>query len=116
MNMLVKWLILTASIMSAAYLIPGVEVTGLWPALILAIVIGVINLIIRPILILITLPINILTLGLFTFIINAFLVLLASTIVKGFEVGGFFNALLFSIIVSLFNFILSKVLDPINGN
>ncbi|KKR31829.1 MAG: hypothetical protein UT64_C0049G0003 [Candidatus Falkowbacteria bacterium GW2011_GWF2_39_8] len=112
--MLVKWLILTASILGASYLIPGVEVSGLWPALILAIVIGIINLIIRPILIIITLPINILTLGLFTFVINALLILLASSIVKGFEVGGFFNALLFSIIVSFFNFILSKLLDPIN--
>lgn len=114
MKLLLKWLILTTSILAAAYLIPGVVVGGLWTALILAVVIGVINIVIRPILIIITLPINMLTLGLFTFIINALLILLASTIVKGFEVGGFFNALLFSVVVSVFSFILSKIFDPIN--
>lgn len=113
MKIIIKWLIVTASILVAAYLIPGVVVASLWTALILAVVIGLINVVIKPILILITLPINILTLGLFTLVINALLIMLASTIVKGFDVGGFFNALIFSIVVSVFNFLLSKLLDPI---
>lgn len=113
MKLFIKWLALTASILGAAYLIKGVVVAGLWPALILALVLGLINVIIKPILILITLPINILTLGLFTLVINALLIMLASTIVKGFEIGGFWNALLFSILVSLFNYLLTRLLDPL---
>lgn len=112
MRLLIKWLILAISILTAAYFIPGVVVAGLWTALVLAIVLGLINIIIRPILILITLPINLLTLGLFTFVINALMILLASSIVKGFEVGGFLNALFFSIIVAITNFVLSKLFDP----
>jgi len=114
MKLLLKWLILAASILAASYLLHGVFISGLWTALILAIVLGLINVIIKPVLILITLPINILTLGLFTLVINALLIMLSSTIVKGFEIGGFWNALLFSIVVSVFNYLLSKLIDPIN--
>lgn len=116
MKILIKWLIIAVSILIAARIIPGVVVTGFWTALVLAVVMGLINVIIKPILILVTLPINLMTLGLFTFVINALLVMLASSIVKGFEVGGFLNALLFGIIVSILNFILSKLLDPISND
>jgi putative membrane protein len=112
MFILLKWLVSTVSILIASYLIPGVVVAGLWTAFILAIVLGLLNVVIKPLLILFTLPINILTLGLFTLVINALIVLLASSIVKGFEVGGFFNALLFSIVLTiiqtLFELILKK--------
>ena len=113
MKILLKWLFVTVSILIAAYLIPGVTVASLWTALILALVLGLINVVIKPILIIITLPINLLTLGLFTLVINALLIMLASAIVKGFEIGGFWNALIFSIIVSVFSYILSKLLDPL---
>jgi len=114
MRILIKWLVMAASILAAAYFIPGVTVDGLKTALILAVVLGLINLIIKPILILVTLPVNILTLGLFTFVINALLILLASSIVKGFEVNGFLTALFFGIILSAINFILSKLLDTLD--
>lgn len=113
MGIILKWLTLTASIMISAYLIPGVVIAGFWSAFVLAAVLGVVNVLLKPILVVITLPINILTLGLFTFVINALMILLAGTIVKGFDVGGFLNALLFGIVLSVVNFILSKILDPL---
>jgi putative membrane protein len=72
-----------------------------------ALFLGIVNAIIKPVLILITLPINILTLGLFTFVINALLVMLASTVIKGFYVQGFLYALLFSLILSIITFVLN---------
>lgn len=109
MKIILKWLIMAASILIAAYVIPGISVAGVWTAIILALALGVINITIKPILVLITLPINILTLGLFTLVINALLVLLASTIVKGFAVSGFLAALLFSIVVSFVSYALNLI-------
>ncbi len=112
MFILLKWLLSAAAILIAAYVLPGVVVAGLWTALILAVVLGLLNLVIKPLLVLLTLPINILTLGLFTLVINALIVMLASSIVKGFAVGGFLNALLFSLLLTLiqelFEIILKK--------
>lgn len=101
MPILLKWFVSALAILIAAYLLPGVVVAGLWTALVLAAVLGLFNISIKPLLIVITLPINIFTLGLFTFVINALLILLASSIVKGFTVGGFINALLFSLILTI---------------
>ncbi len=101
MLILLNWLVSAVSIIIAGYLIPGVKVAGIWSALVLALVLGLLNISIKPLLVLLTLPINILTLGLFTFVINALIIMLASSIVKGFEVGGFINALLFSIVLTV---------------
>jgi putative membrane protein len=101
MNIFLRWLINAASILIAAYLIPQVSVSGLWAALILALALGFLNITIKPLLVLLTIPINILSLGLFTFIINTAIIMLASTMVKGFEVGGFVYALIFSIVLVL---------------
>jgi putative membrane protein len=112
MYLLFKWLASAVAILIASYLIPGVVVSGVWTALILAAVLGLLNLIIKPLLVLLTLPINILTLGLFTFVINALIILLASSIVKGFAIGGFWNALIFGILLmiiqSLFNMMVKE--------
>jgi putative membrane protein len=105
-----KWLIMAVSIIISSYIIPGVKVNGFFSALWVAFFLGIVNVLIRPILILITLPINILTLGLFTFVINALLILLASSILKGFEVGGFWIAVLFSIVLSLINYVIGRLL------
>ncbi|MCX5816374.1 MAG: phage holin family protein [Proteobacteria bacterium] len=110
MMLLLKWLIMATSIMLAAYVIPGVVIKGFFAALWVALFIGIINVLVKPFLILITLPINILTLGLFTFVINALLILLASSIIKGFEVKGFWVAMLFSIVLSIINFLLGHLL------
>ncbi|MDD5008775.1 MAG: phage holin family protein [Syntrophorhabdaceae bacterium] len=107
MVLIIKWLLMATSVMIAAYLIPGVTINSFFSALFVALFLGIINILIRPVLILITLPINILTLGLFTFAINAILVLLASSVIKGFEVGGFWTAMFFSIVLSIVNYVLN---------
>jgi putative membrane protein len=109
MVLLLKWLLMTLSVGIAAYLIPGITVSGFFSALLVALFLGIVNTLVRPFLILITLPITILTLGLFAFVINAALVLLASRVVHGFEVRGFWTAMLFSIVLSIIQFILNKI-------
>ena len=109
MMLLLRWLVMTAAVAVAAYVVPGVALKGLFTAVMVALFLGIVNILIKPVLILITLPINILTLGLFTFVINALLVLLVSAVVKGFEVNGFWPAILFSIVLSVVNYILSRL-------
>lgn len=96
------WIVSAIAIAIAAYLLPGVTVTPVG-AIVLAVVLGVINIFIRPVLRLLTLPITILTLGLFSLVLNALLILLAAAIVPGFSVSGFWSALLFGILLALIN-------------
>jgi len=112
MGLLLKWLIMAASIIIAAYFIPGVRGGRFFSALWGALFLGVVNVLVRPVLIFITLPINILTLGLFTFVINAVLILLASSVIKGFEVAGFWWALLYSVVLSVVNYIINLIVQP----
>ena len=104
---IIRWLLMALAIMLLGYCLPGISISGFWSALWVALFLGIVNAIIKPVLILITLPINILTLGLFTFVINALLVMLASTVIKGFYVQGFLYALLFSLILSIITFVLN---------
>jgi putative membrane protein len=106
----VKWLILTASVLIAAYIIPGVIIAGFWSALWVALLLGVINISLKPILIILTLPINILTLGLFTFVINGLMILLVTSVVNGFSVPSFWTAVLFSIVLSIISYFLNRIL------
>lgn len=98
----VHWLVLVVAILIAAYLVPGVHVT-LVGALVLAVVLALINVFIKPIIGLLTLPINILTLGISWLVINALIIMLLALFVPGFGVTGFWAAFWFSIIVSLIN-------------
>jgi len=102
MRIIIHWVFAAVAIGIAAYLIPGVSVT-LLGAFVLAIVLGIINVFIKPVITLLTLPLTILTLGIFSLIVNALFVLLASKIVDGFSVDGFWSALLFAIVLSLVN-------------
>jgi putative membrane protein len=102
MKFIAHWIVSALAILVAAYLIPGVHVTIL-SALVLAIVLGIINIFLKPIVNLITLPINILTLGLFSLVINALLILLAAHVVPNFTVDGFWPAFFFAIVLSLVN-------------
>lgn len=111
MSLIIHLVVSTISIFVVSQVLPGVIIDGLTTALVVAVVLGVINTILRPILLLLTLPINIVTLGLFTFVINALLVLLASNIVPGFEVRDFLTALIFSLLVSLVSSILHAIAD-----
>lgn len=97
---LIHWLVSAVAILIAAYLIPGVDVT-LLGALVLAVVLGIINVFFKPIIALLTLPINIVTLGLFSLVVNALLIMLAAMVVPDFHVDGFWAAFFFSIVVSL---------------
>lgn len=96
----IHWLVSAIAILIAAYLVPGVEVT-LVGALVLAVVLGIINVFFKPVINLLTLPLNIVTLGIFSLVVNALLIMLASMVVPGFHVTGFWAAFFFSIIVSL---------------
>lgn len=103
MKIILHWLASSLAVFITAYILPGVEVSGFMSAFIAALIIGILNAFIRPILVILTLPITILTLGLFTLIINAFLIMLASRIVTGFFVDGFLWALAFSLVLSVVN-------------
>jgi len=97
------------AVMISAYVVPGVSVSGFWVAIIAAVILSIMNFVIKPILVLFTLPINIMTLGLFTFIINAVMVLLVSSIVPGFVVSSLLSAVLFSVILSIVNGFLGMI-------
>lgn len=101
LTLITRVLIAALGLLIAAYLVPGIEVAGLYIAIVTAIILGLINLIVRPILIILTLPITILTLGLFIFVINATLFWFVASFIDGFEVDGFFAALFGSLIVSV---------------
>jgi putative membrane protein len=92
-----------------AYLVPGVHIANLETLAVVAIVWGILSIILKPILILLTLPVNILTLGLFTFVINAALIMLMGSFVRGFKVDTFGTALLAAIVLALLNVVLGKL-------
>ncbi|MBW1702727.1 MAG: phage holin family protein [Deltaproteobacteria bacterium] len=107
-GILIKWLVLTAAIMMASYLIEGIRVSGFFCAFFTAAILGILNVFFRPVLLILTLPINILSLGLFTFVINALLLKMASGVISGFEVYGFWSAVFGSLVISIVNWILSS--------
>jgi len=111
MGIFIRWLILTAAIMAASYLIDGIRVSGFFSAFCAAAVLGILNALFRPILFILTLPINIMTLGLFTFIINALLLKMASGVIPGFDVHGFWSAVFAALIISGVNWILSSFIN-----
>jgi putative membrane protein len=108
-GILINWLITTLAVLVAAYLLPGVTVRNFFAGLLTALVLGLVNAILRPVLVVLTLPLTVVTLGLFIFVINALLVLLTSAIVPGFEVRSFWWALLFSLFFSIVSIILHKI-------
>lgn len=112
MRFVLRWLINALALILVTKLVSGFEVETFYSALIAALIIGLLNAVIRPILIVLTLPVTIVTLGLFTFVINAALILFTSTIVKGFTVEGFLPALLAALILwavsTLTNWMLHK--------
>ncbi len=98
--------VLGIAVMVGAWLLPGVEVTSFWAVLLTAVVISLLDNLVRPILIVVTLPATVVTLGLFLFVINAIIILMASGIVNGFEVNNFGSALLFSLVLTAVNYLL----------
>lgn len=110
-GILIRWLMLTLAILIASYLIDGIEVRGFVSAFFAAAMLGILNAFFRPILIILTLPINILTLGLFTFVINAMLLKMASSVISGFEVQTFWSALFGSLIISIVSWFMSSFIS-----
>jgi len=107
MSFLINWLLSGLAIVITAYLLPGVHLSGIKAALLTAIVLGLINAIIKPVLKLLTLPLTIMTMGLFSLVINALLIMLTAKLVPGFQVQGFLWALAFSLVLALVNWVLS---------
>jgi len=110
-GIVIRWLILTVAIMFASYILDGIQVKGFFTALFAAAILGILNAFFRPILIILTLPINILSLGLFTFIINAMLLKMASGVISGFQVYGFWSAVFGSLLISAVSWALSSFIN-----
>lgn len=110
MYVLLRWIINAIVIVLIAQYLPGISVTGWYAAFITALILGLLNAVIRPLFLLLTLPINIVTLGLFTFVINALLFWFVGTVVKGFVVVGFWPAFWGALIMAILNWIVSTVL------
>jgi putative membrane protein len=109
-------LITSLAVIVVAYLLPGVSLSGVMSALLLALVLAVLNVFVKPLLIFLTLPFTIITLGLFLVVINALIIMLADKLVPGFSVGGFWWALLFSIILSLVVSVLEALVRDNNND
>ncbi len=105
---MLRLLILVAGIMLAAYLVPGINVTGWSPVIKAAVLLGLLNISIKPLLIVLTLPINLITLGLFTLVINGFILWLVGHAITGFQVSGFFTAIGGAIVISLMSIVLGR--------
>ncbi len=109
MNIILRIIISAVVAFGLSYILSGVHIQSFVSALILAVVLGLLNILVKPILIILTLPITIFTFGLFLFVINALIILLAAKFVNGFRVDGFWWALLFSLLLSILTSFLYKV-------
>ena len=107
----IRWLILTIAIIVTSYLLDGIQVSGFFSAFFAAAILGILNAFFRPFLLIITLPINILTLGFFTFVINAILLMMASGVIPGFEVAGFWSAVFGSLFISLISWFITSFIN-----
>jgi putative membrane protein len=110
LTLIARWIVNAAALLLVAYLYHGVQVESFWAALVAALLLGLVNAVIRPILVILTLPVTLLTLGLFIFVINAGLFWLVAEIVKGFQVTGFGAALIGSILYSVITLLTSWLL------
>lgn len=114
MKLIVRWILLAAALLLVAHLYPGVEVKSFGTAMIAALVIGLFNALLRPILVLLTLPVTVLTLGLFLFVINAVMFYAAASVLgAGFNVAGFVAALVGSLIYSLCGMVIDVAMERI---
>ena len=110
-GIVIRWLTLTGAIIITSYLIDGIVIQGFFSAFFAAAALGILNAFFRPIAIILTLPINILSLGLFTFIINAVMLKMASGIISGFDVNGFWAAVFGSLIISIISWALNSFIS-----
>jgi putative membrane protein len=111
MKLILKLLLTAAAVLIIAHFLPGVAVENYTSALIVAVVLGLLRVTVKPILVILTLPVTIITLGLFLLVINALIIMLADNLIDGFYISGFWVALLFSLILSIFQSVLYSFLD-----
>ena len=111
MKLIVRWILLAAALLLVAYLYSGVSVTSFGSAMIAALVLGLLNTIVRPLLVLLTLPVTLLTLGLFLFVINALMFWAAASLLDGFNVPGFGAALIGSLLYSLCGMVIDVAME-----
>jgi putative membrane protein len=116
MKLILRWVINALALLLITELLAGFHVDSFYNALVAALVLGLINAVIRPILIILTLPINLLTLGLFTFAINAVMILLMSTIVKGVQIDGFWTAIAAAIILWVVSIITNYIIKSLKSD
>lgn len=109
MNFLIRLLLSALAVFITAWLLPGVQLDGFLVALLVAAVLALLNAIVKPVLVLLTIPITVITLGIFLLVINAIIILIANVLIPGFNVDGFWWALLFSIILALVNSLLETI-------
>ena len=107
----IRWLTLTGAIVLTAYVVDGIHVRSLSSAFLAAAMLGIFNAFFRPIVLLLTLPINILTLGLFTFVINALMLKMASGVISGFNVDGFGSAIIGSLLISVISWLVNSFVN-----
>jgi len=107
----VRWLVIAVAILFASSILPGIRVESLTTAVVAAAILGIINTFLRPVLLILTLPLTILTLGVFAFVLNALMLLLVAHFVPGFEVDGFFWAFLGALIVSIVSWIANRFIN-----
>ncbi|MBX9714997.1 MAG: phage holin family protein [Burkholderiaceae bacterium] len=113
MKIIVRWLLLAAALLLVAYLYPGVTVNSFSSAMVAALVLGLFNTLLRPVLVLLTLPVTLITLGLFLFVINALMFYFAANVLSGFNVAGFTAALIGSLIYSLCGMVIDVAMERI---
>ena len=111
MGIFIRWLILTVAIIVTSFLLEGIHVSGFLSAFFAAAMLGILNAFFRPVIFLLTLPINIMTLGLFTFVINAIMLMMASGVITGFEVYGFWSAVFGSLLISIVSWFLTSFIN-----
>jgi len=107
----IRWLFMAGAVLIASYLIEGIQVQTPFRALFAAAVLGILNAFLRPFLLILTLPLNLLTFGLFTLVINAMMLKMASAVIPGFDVIGFWSALLGALVISLVGWIISALVN-----
>jgi putative membrane protein len=110
-GIIIRWLTLTVAIVFTSYLLDGIHINGFLSALLAAAMLGILNAFFRPIALLLTLPINILSLGFFTFVINALMLKMASGIITGFDVIGFWSAIFGSLLISAISWLLNSFIN-----
>jgi putative membrane protein len=109
-GLVVRWLVSAAALYLTSLIVRGIEIQGVFPLLFAAVTIGVLNAVVRPVILLLTLPLNVLTLGLFTLVVNAGMLWMASKVVVGFEVHGFWSALGGWLLMSFFTFVINLLI------